>query len=125
MSVWYTLEDAQSGATLTLPEGSHSEGGTYVLGGTDECTLNVTYNYGKPIAKAQQAAGYTPEGMISLLDGLTGEESARVLSELVAELGTEESPDYWEPTEGNARKALALLLLMAQAFPEGVWRANG
>lgn len=24
---------------------AHSEGGTYTVGGTDECHLNVTYNY--------------------------------------------------------------------------------
>ena len=42
MSVWIRLEDLQG---RTLEAERHEEGGTYVVGGTTECELNVTYNY--------------------------------------------------------------------------------
>lgn len=46
MSFDIDLVDQINGAPLFLPY-SHSEGGTYVMGGTNEASLNITYNYSK------------------------------------------------------------------------------
>lgn len=32
--------------------------------------------------------------------------------------------NYWEPTEGNAKRALAGLLAFAQMRPDGVWAGD-
>lgn len=45
MSYDVDLVDSNN-ATIFLPY-SHSEGGTYVQGGTNEASLNITYNYSK------------------------------------------------------------------------------
>lgn len=73
-------------------------GGTYALGGTTELWLNVTYNYGK-----------------------TGSESIPMLQAAALRLGDDVSDDYWEATEGNAKRALLQLLAMARMRPDGVW----
>ena len=58
---------------------------------------------------------------IRTIYGMTGEESIPVLAAAVAQLGGDVHPDYWEPTEGNARNALLDLLALARLRPEGVW----
>ena len=44
MSFWVSLIGT-NGEPLNVDR--HSEGGTFVLGGTSDAELNVTYNYGK------------------------------------------------------------------------------
>lgn len=90
------------------------DGGTYVLGGSPECWLNVTYNYG---AHIREALGF-PFGE---LHGKTASEVTDALEKAVAMLGTERDADYWKPTPGNAGAALARLLAWARAYPEGVF----
>jgi hypothetical protein len=58
---------------------------------------------------------------IRSLYGMTGKESVPVLKKAIAQLATDVSLDYWEPTEGNARKALEGLLALAIMKPDGVW----
>lgn len=52
---------------------------------------------------------------------MTGAESIPVLERAIAVLGNDVSNDYWEPTEGNAKRALIYLLTMAQMRPDGIW----
>ena len=88
------------------------DGGTYILGGTGACRLNVTYNYSDQ---------FKPhfDGGLWLLDGKSASEMIPVLEHAVTELGTERALDYWEPTPGNAGYALSILLGWAQEHPEG------
>jgi hypothetical protein len=67
---------------------SFEEGGTYVLGGSSEADLNVTYNYGKYF-------------LFKSLHGKKAGETISDLEEAVKRLGTEQDSDHWEPTAGN------------------------
>jgi hypothetical protein len=112
MSYWIYLE--QDGKTVQVD--GHEEGGTYALGGTTDAELNVTYNYSRV---------YHPHdfSLKDLSDKTGGETSAR-LAELVSELGTDQSEDYWEPSDGNAGHALNVLLSWAKQHPRAVWRVS-
>ena len=91
------------------------QGGTYVQGGTTELWLNVTYNYGKHYRRVMGDDG------IRAIYGMTGAESIPILEAAAAKLGDEVSGDYWEPTEGNAKRPLLQLAAMAGMRPDGVW----
>lgn len=113
MSYWITFVDAQAGTTLTLPE-RHEEGGTYVLGGTDEASLNITYNYGRLMA----------EHHVHIRDDLHGKRAVDTIPALaaaVAALGSDPDSDYWQPTSGNVGRCCAVLLRWAQDLPDGIW----
>lgn len=93
----------------------YMRGGTYAVGGTREAWLNVTYNYAKHYSRVFGEKG------IRTIYGMTGAESIPVIKAAMAQLKDDVSEDYWEPTEGNAKKALAQLLAFAQMRPDGIW----
>lgn len=84
-------------------------GGTYAQGGTTEAWLNVTYNYSDHFYRVMGERG------IRSIYGLTAEDSIPVLALAIEALGTDEDPDYWKSTEGNARRALVNLHAIATA----------
>ena len=92
-------------------------GGTYAMYGTTELWLNVTYNYAKIFYREDV---FGEEGIRSIY-GKTGLESIPMLEKAIAALGNDVSSDYWEPTEGNAKRALINLLTMAKMRPDGIW----
>lgn len=91
-------------------------GGTYALGGTPSLWLNVTYNYSRHFYKHLD----TEKG-IRVLYGKTGAETIPLLKSAIAKLGDDIDDNYWQPTEGNAKRALCGLLAMAELRPDGVW----
>lgn len=91
------------------------QGGTYQIGGTEEAELNITYNYGKHYYKTFGENG------IRTVYGMTGAESIPIIKEAMSKLGDDVSDDYWDDTEGNAKKALAGMLAFAQMRPDGIW----
>jgi len=99
--------------------GRHSEGGTYVLGGASEASLNITWNYAPFYYKHIDG-----EFGIRWLYGKTGLETKEVLRIAVEELGAKQYRDYWAPTPGNAGFALSILLMWAKQHPEAVWSGN-
>ena len=101
---------------LEVDEPHFIRGGTYCISGTTECKLNVTYNYGVFFRKVLD-----PEKGIRSLYGMSGAESIPVLKEAISKLGDDVDPDYWKPTEGNAKQALYGLLALAQMRPDGIW----
>lgn len=112
MSWWVYLND---GYGETVPVENHAEGGTYALGGVPRAELNVTYNYGRCY---REAVGH------NLMDFLQDKEAGETLDTLravVEKLGTEQTPDYWEPTPGNAGHAAAVLLKWAEQHPDAMW----
>ena len=115
MSYDIELRDPVSGETLRLESPHHMTGGTYALGGTTECWLNVTYNYANHYYRVFGDHG------IRTIYGMTGAESIPVLEDAISKLGDETSDDYWESTEGNAKRALCQLLAFARMRPDGVW----
>ena len=99
--------------------GKHTMGGgTYCLGGTTEAWINVTYNYSQHFRKVLGDNG------IRSIYGMTGEKSIPLLEEAAAKLDTNIDPDYWTPTEGNAREVLINLVTLARLAPHGIWQGD-
>ena len=87
-------------------------GGTYKLGGNKELWLNITFNY---------ARNYAPHKFsIKDLDGKTALDIIPELDRVIGLLGDETNPDYWEPCDGNAKRALIQLRTMAKMRPDAV-----
>ena len=117
MSYDVYLEDPTTGSTVEFAEPHHSRGDTYVLGGTKEAWLNVTYNYSTILGRV------IPGGIRSLY-GKKAADTTRALEDAILALGNEVDPDYWKPTEGNVKMSLIALLDFAKARPGGVWRGD-
>ena len=117
MSYDLTLRDPVTKETLTLDTPHYMTGGTYAIGGTTELWLNITYNYGKIYSQPNL---FGEEGIKSLM-GLSGAESIPILEKAISELGDDVDPNYWNATEGNAKKPLYQLLAMARMRPDGIW----
>ena len=123
MSWWVSLRDA-AGNVVSI-EDSFEEGGTYILGGSTEADLNVTYNYGAHFETVFGSKGLEdPKRGIRTLIGMTGANAAPLLEKAVATLGTKVSKDYWEPSEGNAGYALSILLRWARQHPGAVFEVH-
>ena len=122
MSWWARLEDPETGEVLNVEQ--HSEGGTYMIGGTDRSELNVTYNYGVQFRKAWPGNVSGSGALNTMLDGRSGEETLPLLLEAVGYLGTDRTRDYWAATPGNAGFALDILAKWAEQHPQGVWRVS-
>lgn len=116
MSWWISLED-EKGHYVFVDH--FFEGGTRNILGSDEASINVTYNYSKYYYK-----WINKEEGIRWLDGKKAKDTIKVLHIAINNLSEEESDDYWEATEGNARKPLMRLLQWANECPEGIWRVN-
>ena len=115
MSWWVYLVDEDGWVGVD----KHTEGGTYVVGGRDEAALNVTYNYN--IHYLQELDS---EAGLRWLNGKKARDVTDALAKAVDTLGVEPADDYWEPTAGNAGRALATLLDWAKQYPEAVFRVS-
>ena len=138
MSYDISLTDPMTGQTLQLDAPHHMRGGTYAVGGTTDAHLNVTGNYAthyyrvfppRPVREdiegdQNNAGDGGTVGGIRSIYGLSGAASIPVLQSAIAQLGDDVHPDYWEPTEGNAKRALTQLLALAQMRPDGVWNGD-
>lgn len=118
MSYDIELVDPVSRTVLQVEFTHQMCGGTYAMGGTNELHLNVTYNYAKHFYRVMGENG------IRTLYDMSGADSIPILEQAIANLGDDASPDYWEPTEGNAKRSLIQLLTMAKLRPDGVWRGD-
>lgn len=112
-----------TGEVLELDEPHQMKGGTYAVGGTKYAELNVTYNYGEHFYRVFLEIQFSKAGIRSIY-GLTGAESIPVLQRAIAKLKDDVDPDYWKPTEGNAKKALTQILALAKMRPDGVWAGD-
>ena len=115
MSYDLGLKDQVTGEWLELDEPHQMKGGTYQLGGSDTAELNITYNYGKHLYRVLGEEG------IRSLYGKTGAETAPVLEKAISALADDVDDNYWEPTEGNVKRALLQCLTLARLRPDGVW----
>ena len=117
MSYDIRLKDQVSGETLHADSPHFIRGGTYAVGGTTELWLNVTYNYTAIFARDNVLG---TEGIRSIY-GKTGLESIPMLERAICNLNNDVSNNYWDATEGNAKRALISLLTMAKMRPDGIW----
>lgn len=115
MSYDITLNDPVTNKTIIFDNKHYIKGGTYCLGGTREAWLKITYNYGEIFRKMLGEKG------IRSIYGKSGAESIPILKNAISKLKDDVSEDYWEATEGNAKKALYGLLAFAEMRPDGIW----
>lgn len=137
MSYDIELVDPVTRKTLQLDAPHHMRGGTYAIGGTTEARLNVTYNYfpqfARVFADSHELRAQAPDWMhadrmpvrgIRTIYGLTGAESLPVLDAAIAQLGNDVHENYWQATDGNAKRALVQLRTLAAMRPDGVWSGD-
>lgn len=101
---------------IVLPAGeTFQEGGTYAVGGTDRCELNITSNYREVFGD-----------LVVDLDHLVARLTIPRLEKFVQEWAhaTPYERDYWAPTPGNAKKAIERLLTFAYVHPTGLWKVS-
>ena len=91
-----------------------------MLGGTTELWLNITYNYSKVY---HRDSVFGKDG-IGTIFGMTGLESIPLLEKAINALGDDVSKNYWEATEGNAKRPFVQLLTMAKMRPDGIWKGE-
>ena len=115
MSYDINLLDPATKETIQFEQPHDIKGGTYAVGGTTEAWLNITYNYSKHYYRVFGENG------IRTLYGLTGDESIPLLQKAISQLNDDIDPNYWEATEGNAKKALRGLLEFALMRPDCIW----
>ena len=118
MSYDIELIDPVSRTVLELDNAHTMRGGTYCIGGSNEAKLNVTYNYSPHYRRVMG------DGGIRSIYGKSGAESIPILTAAIGALGDEVNPDYWTPTEGNAKRALVQLRTLAQMRPDGIWSGD-
>lgn len=118
MSYDVYLTDPVSGETLNVDVAHQLRGGTYAMGGTSEAWLNITYNYGEHFRSVLGDDG------IRWLYGKTAVDTIQNLQEAADALKNDASEDYWEATEGNAKRALLSLIALAKMLPNGVWKGD-
>ncbi len=116
MSYDLGLKDPATNEWMELDNNHHMKGGTYCLGGSTTAEINITYNYSAHYDKVFE----TTSGIRSIY-GKTGVESMPIITRAISLLGDDVSNNYWEPTEGNAKKALIHCLALAKLCPDGIW----
>lgn len=115
MSYDIELQDPVTGEVLQLDSPQHMKGGTYAVGGTLSADLNIAYNYAGIFVEVLGERG------IRTIYGKTGAESIPILKQAIDQLGDDVDNDYWKATEGNAKRALNMLLAFAKMRSDGVW----
>lgn len=118
MGYWITLREPVGGEIIQFGFKHQMFGSNIVIGGSPEAEITITYNYSSHFRRVMGEEG------IRTIYGMTGAESIPVIKKAMAALKNDASPDYWEPTEGNAKRALAMLLAFAQMRPDGVWEGD-
>ena len=115
----YDIEFQKDGEACTLPF-PPPHGGIYCLGEDfRKAWLNITYNYWRIYYKYGLSINKLKkhERGIRVLEGKSASQCVRILTSVIPQLGNETDPDYWKPTEGNAKCALVNLLSIAVAVP--------
>lgn len=118
MSYDIDIIDQKTGSIAEVVNPHFVCGGTYALDGTKQLSLNITYNYGKHFYRV------LGEGGIRSIYGKKVYETLPILAKAVGELKDDVHPNYWEPTEGNARRALLDLITLGAQFPQGIWQGD-
>lgn len=98
------------------------EGGTYVLGGSTDTHLNVTYNYSHFYRKnLDRKLG------IRVLYGKKAKDCIKLLEKAIKPYKNHKpnEDDYWDGKNiGNCVKPLKILLSWCKKFPEGTFSGD-
>lgn len=110
-----TIIDPKTGRSIHTSTPHTIRGGTYAYPDTTELWCNITYNYSQ-FYKKYLGAG------LEYFNNMRVKDSISKLQEMADSLNTDESNNYWDKTEGNARKAIVDLLALAQLAPDdAIW----
>ena len=128
MSSWVYLE--KDGQTVSVEP--FAEGGTYVMGGSTDAELNVTWNYGPRFVEAWDKEDFENRvvklgwhgTLHAMLHERVASETVPLLEQAIATLSTDTDSDYWKATSGNAGHALSVLCQWAKEHPEATWRVS-
>lgn len=118
MSYDIYLTDPATSDTIKFAEPRLMVGAIHELGGTTQAWVNVTWNYRPHFLRV-----LGPNGIREIY-GKSGAETLPLLQAAIEQLGTDVPSDYFEPTEGNARRALEQLRDLAVLRPDGVWEGD-
>lgn len=118
MSYDIKLTDPITHETLHLDQPHQMSGGTFALGGTTKCWINITGNYADFYYRV-----FGDKGIRSIY-GKTGAESIPILEAAAAQLGDDATNRHWDATEGNAKRSLMQLIALAKLRPDGVWAGD-
>jgi hypothetical protein len=114
MSYDFWITDKE-GDRMDAPLTHHEKGGTYVVGGTRSLEFNITFNYASHFVKA-----FAHEDGIKILNGMLCIKAIPLIVRAMRRLGDDTTSNYWDSTEGNAKKALDGLLHIAALGFDGV-----
>lgn len=147
MSYDISLQDPVTKETVHFDIPHQMVGGTYVVGGTTDAWLNITYNYSRWYYKDGVFPDRGERGKdfcnrltgIRSIYGMSGAESISVLQhaiealenmsedltdEEIREYEKKDVVGYWLPTRTNAIKPLYQLLAMAKMRPDAIWNGD-
>ncbi len=116
----YTVYMKNAGAVASHVGGSNLraeidfDGKAEIIPST-EPRMEITYNYRPVFIKVLGENG------LREIHGKTGAEVEELLEQAVAQLGVEQSDNYWDATPGNVGAALDILLDWARQYPEGMF----
>lgn len=122
------LCDPVTEEVITVPEKHFMFGGIIEVGGSNTLSTNITYNYGAIINpkfdQILQELGMPvkDDSYARYLEGKSGAETIPILKGTIEKLGNDVDDDYYKATEGNAKRALNILLAFAQMRPDGIWK---
>lgn len=115
MSYDITLNDPVTKEVIKFDTPHQMKGGTYCMGGTTEAWLNITYNYANFYYKI-----FGEEGL-RFIRGKMAAETIPLLKSGCDKLKDDVTSNYWDPTEGNAKRALLQLIALGTMRPDGIW----
>ena len=118
MSYDLALHDPVNGCILELDYLHDMRGGTYAVGGSALAELNITWNYANHYYRV-----FGEQGLRTIY-GKTGAESIPILQDAISQLADDATDNYWDGTEGNAKRALCQCLAFAQIRPDGIWNGD-
>lgn len=134
MSWDITLNNPVTNETINFDTPHQMHGGTYIVGGTTEAWLNITYNYSRWYYRTEV---FGKRNGIKVINNMSAADSISIIEKAISGLKstTEDFTDkerkemedngvvgYWLPTKENAIKPLYQLLAMAKMRPDGIWK---
>jgi hypothetical protein len=122
MSYDINLLDPITKEVIEINDAHFLRGGTYKMGGSTELSLNVTYNYSQFLHQVIQPESTPSEDKsgIRSIYGMTALEAIPILETAISNLKDDVVDDYWQPTEGNTKRALNNLLTMCKMRPDAI-----
>jgi hypothetical protein len=119
MSYYVKMYDPETKKTVNFKYKHGYQGSNFILGGTTEAFVNITYNY----AKYYKETIDKDTGLYSL-HNKTGKEALPIIQKAINELGIDYNENYWAATRGNAGYALLAIEFFCRMRPDGIIKVD-